>query len=438
MIDVKFNEMIEKFMPYVESGSKEPFMIYRDEHGSWHCDHTQNQYGDTFDWVEEIKDPYAVTVTGYDMAKGSFPYVYDRILNERLRTEYENAVFTNTDLNELKALINLVEENIGEFSSEVTDYLTQFDRPLDALYRMTPMSLVSDDPDLDYEPDVIGEFVGAVEDEVYSRLNKRTVFEIPVGDEQLPPIPQKPQPNIANNPTLDGYTELNKISINKSEIILSENPNAEHRYMVVENRYTPYYNDSGENNIYTGHTSDYLEAINEFTKRVQYNINCVQSDRNLLKSMNGVDYVELKNNDCLPGSDNEDFTGKLIIVKAEELKPEYRSSENQLVNCTHGNGARPNAKGTSVFCKELLSGDSVCYGRHQIAGIADPDKLPEWAKLKLSPPEKQQAQPKQPPQSKEPPSLLGEVREAAQLIEQRRAERGNNPATTKKHDGQEV
>jgi hypothetical protein len=36
-----------------------------------------------------------------------------------------------------------------------------------------------------------------------------------------------------------------------------------------------------------------------------------------------------------------------------------------------------------VFCKELLTGDSVVFGRHQILGIADPAKLPNWAKLKL-------------------------------------------------------
>jgi len=91
------------------------------------------------------------------------------------------------------------------------------------------------------------------------------------------------------------------------------------------------------------------------------------------------DNVELKTADCLPDSHNEDFTGKLVIVKPSELKPEYRTSEHQLVLCTHGNGARPDAKGTSVFGKELYSGETVCFGRHQIAGVADPTKLPEWA-----------------------------------------------------------
>ncbi|MDR1704621.1 MAG: hypothetical protein LBS19_08045, partial [Clostridiales bacterium] len=83
-------------------------------------------------------------------------------------------------------------------------------------------------------------------------------------------------------------------------------------------------------------------------------------------------------------SENEDFKGRLLIVKAGELRPEYRFSDSQLVVCSHGNGARPGAIGTSVFCKELLSGANVCYGRHQIQGIADPAKLPEWARQRVA------------------------------------------------------
>jgi len=37
-----------------------------------------------------------------------------------------------------------------------------------------------------------------------------------------------------------------------------------------------------------------------------------------------------------------------------------------------------------VFGQELFSGETVCYGRHQIAGIADPSKLPEWAAGKIA------------------------------------------------------
>jgi len=178
----------------------------------------------------------------------------------------------------------------------------------------------------------------------------------------------------------DGYTELCKISINQSEIILAENPDAEHRYMVVENRFTDYYNNSGDNNIFTGHNNDYVKALDEFTKKVQYNIDCVKSTRDVNQSLFGIVPVALTAADCIASSGDADYTGKLIVVKTSELKPEYRAAESQLVLCSHGNGARPNAIGTSVFGNELFSGDSVCYGRHQIEGVADIERLPQWAK----------------------------------------------------------
>ena len=376
-----FNQAINKIMHEVESGSQEPFIVFRNADGGWHCDTTVNQYGEKYDWVDDIQDPFALTFTGEDFAKASYPAVYDRILNERLRAEHDNAFFPNADTGELSALMNLLEENIGEFSSEVTEYLTLYDRPLAALYEMTPISLKSDNPDHDYDYDKVGAFVEAVEAEIHDKIYNRKKQYIPKEIE-------------GSN---DGYSEISKLSINDSDIIFSENPDAEYRYMVAENRNTPYYNISGNNNIYTGHTNDYLEAITEFSERVQNNVACVQSRRDLLWSSEGIDYRELKKADCLQDSHNDDYTGKLLIVKASELQPEYRSSENQLVICTHGNGARPNAKGTSVFGQEVQSGQTACYSRHQIEGVADPDKLPQWAINKLAEPHHTNETLKEPP-----------------------------------------
>ena len=49
------SSIIEKIMPEVQNGSDEPFVIYRDAIGDWHRNFTQNQYGEPFDWVEDIK-----------------------------------------------------------------------------------------------------------------------------------------------------------------------------------------------------------------------------------------------------------------------------------------------------------------------------------------------------------------------------------------------
>jgi hypothetical protein len=144
---------------------------------------------------------------------------------------------------------------------------------------------------------------------------------------------------------------------------------------------------------------------------------------------------------CKTNSAGMDVIGHVLIVKADALMPQYRDAESQIVKCTHGNGARPDAKGRSIFCKELASNKTVVYYREEIEGIANIAMLPAWARQKLAVSEKQAEhttnKTAQRPQAKQSPSLLGEVREAAQMVKQRKAERGESPAPKKK-DGLEV
>jgi len=235
----------------------------------------------------------------------------------------------------------------------------------------------------------------------------------------------------------DDYIELNKISINDSDIILAENPDAEFRYRVVENRYTTYFNVLGDNNIYTGHTNDYIEALTEFINRAHSNAKCVQSRQNENESLHGIDYSVLTVNNCLPDSQNHDYTGKLIVVKASELKPEYRTADSQLMLCSHGNGARPNAIGISVFGHELLSGEYVCYGRHQIEGIANPKKMPDWAVEKMAVIESERAMQKK-AQEAPKPSLQEKLSKAKEKAAQEAAKNRDRVNKPKKRKDMEV
>jgi hypothetical protein len=419
-----FSSVIQSKMQDIRDGSSEPFLLYRDTNGGWHCDYTQNQYGDTYDWVEDTKaqDPLAIFYRGKDFSVASFPVVYDTMLYDRIKAEYYIARSSGRDSDEIHAMTCFFQDNVGAFSHKFTDYLTTLERPLAVLMEMSPFSLATDHEHWTYNENFAQEAVRFMENVVSDRLSSK--FD-------------KPMPEM---PSLEGYKEMNKVSVNSSDIILYENPDAEYRYMLVENRFTAYYNESGNNNIYTGFTNDFIEAITEFTDKVQHNANCVQSRRNMRQHFDGVDYVELKNADCLPGSNNDDYTGKLIIAKTSALKPEYRSSENQLLLCTHGNGARPDAIGTSVFCKELLSGNTVVFRRHEIAGITDLDKLPKWAKEKLasehSKTSQEKEKPAQVPKSKSPPSLLDELDDAKAEAAARSA--AKNKTQAKKRDGLEV
>ena len=148
-------------------------MIYHDRYGSWQCDITANQYGEKRKWVDDIQDPFALTYTSAEFSSSYQALAYDRIFTERLRSEYENADFPEADPNELKALMNMLEENIGKFSHEVTEYLTSHYRPLITLYEMTTISLISNKPELEYNPYMVNSFVEEVEIEVQSRQNRQ-------------------------------------------------------------------------------------------------------------------------------------------------------------------------------------------------------------------------------------------------------------------------
>jgi hypothetical protein len=143
---------------------------------------------------------------------------------------------------------------------------------------------------------------------------------------------------------------------------------------------------------------------------------------------NANEKITLTADHCLESTKDAVFTGKLLIVKADALIPEYRDSESQLVKCTHGNGARPNAKGISIFCKELASDKTVVYYRNEIEGIADINKLPTWAKCKLAEQSTEKSPVKVKPAGKKP-SLIGRLNDAKAEAAALNAGRNDTPKT---------
>jgi len=93
---------------------------------------------------------------------------------------------------------------------------------------------------------------------------------------------------------------------------------------------------------------------------------------------------------CIKGSDEDNYEGKLLVLKPEALAEWCREPENQLWICKHGNGARFRAHGQSVFVENLMDGDMGRWDRHNFYGVADPEKLPEWAVEKLNTLQKEQ------------------------------------------------
>ena len=89
-------------------------------------------------------------------------------------------------------------------------------------------------------------------------------------------------------------------------------------------------------------------------------------------------------NHCEPGDiHTKNFEGKLLILRPDKLREEFKQPENQLVYATHGNGCNPNAIGRSVFGYFISDGENTAFDRSDFIGVIDDDHIPEWAVVKL-------------------------------------------------------
>ena len=87
---------------------------------------------------------------------------------------------------------------------------------------------------------------------------------------------------------------------------------------------------------------------------------------------------------CTQNDYAKSIEGKIIAIRQEVLKPEYRNQASQLMLVTGGNGARGNARGTAVFCINLYTGEHSRYERMDVQGVVKPECIPEWALQKFT------------------------------------------------------
>ena len=83
-------------------------------------------------------------------------------------------------------------------------------------------------------------------------------------------------------------------------------------------------------------------------------------------------------------SDQQDYTGKLLILRATSLKDEYRTPEYQLFLAESGFGCSPTALGTKVYGKFLFDGEEAKFYRMDFVGIIADEHIPDWAREKLA------------------------------------------------------
>ena len=121
-------------------------------------------------------------------------------------------------------------------------------------------------------------------------------------------------------------------------------------------------------------SDDYLEIVELFSQRLQQQIEAVKQQR----AERNLPFTILTLEHCRRREPEESLEGKLVIVKANNISPEYRSADYQLGYALGGFGCKPGAGGRAVFFEELYSGERSRWDVGDILGIADLDKLPEW------------------------------------------------------------
>jgi len=88
--------------------------------------------------------------------------------------------------------------------------------------------------------------------------------------------------------------------------------------------------------------------------------------------------------------DFETVAGRVLVLRPEVLKDEYKAPESMLFLASHGNGCRRDAIGRSIFGRFLVDGEQGRFYRQDFLGVLKAEFLPAWAIEKMAEPEPEQ------------------------------------------------
>ena len=175
-----------------------------------------------------------------------------------------------------------------------------------------------------------------------------------------------------------GYIVIHAIRIGDKEILLAEDKKAENGMHWLVGNYT-------ENGIIGQYYEclagdDYLEMMQEFTKRIDGQITIMKEEISKLDM--GQDVFTSEH--CFPNDYSESIADKIVAIKADVFRPEYMRGDMQLVLVTRGNGTGANPRGNAVYCLHLNNGKHTRFERYDVQGEVKPEHLPDWAKKKAA------------------------------------------------------
>lgn len=177
------------------------------------------------------------------------------------------------------------------------------------------------------------------------------------------------------------YEIIHAIKIGDREIVIGENQADENgqKYMTAIGEWNDLFERYGDVLV----SDDYPEIVKYFGERVAAQAEKTREEL-FVPRFQGIDNAPITAEVCTPITHSDDLNGRIIVIKPEILRREYRAATRQLKLCLGGFGASPHSRSSAVFCKDLYSGKEARFERRDILGIMEPDKLPAWAQHGLT------------------------------------------------------
>lgn len=171
------------------------------------------------------------------------------------------------------------------------------------------------------------------------------------------------------------YEIIQAVQIGDREIVVGENQ--------ADTGGLPYMVAYHESNAIMGRyydavgSDDFSEIMEIYGQRVMEQAQKTRVDLSKPKPQ-GIDNRPITAEGCTPLSYDDDLHGKVIVIKPEVLRPEYRRATSQLKLCTGGFGSYPHSRGSAVFCTEIYTGRHSRFERQDILGVLEPENQPKW------------------------------------------------------------
>ena len=129
-------------------------------------------------------------------------------------------------------------------------------------------------------------------------------------------------------------------------------------------------------------SDDYAEIIGIFGQRV-----AEQAEKTSIElkgpKIQGISNAPITAAGCTPITSDDDLNGKVVVIRPDVLRREYRRATNQVALCDGGFGASPRSRGSACYCVNLYTGKTTRFERRDILGILKADQIPKWAQQGL-------------------------------------------------------